>query len=58
MEQEGRSATLAEMDVVGTSIGAGIRDGLLSQDSDLFNLLPIIEAVTKGKATRRMISMW
>ncbi|KAB2622222.1 hypothetical protein D8674_024404 [Pyrus ussuriensis x Pyrus communis] len=36
----------------------GIKDGLLSQDSDPFNLLPIIEAVMRGRATRRMMSMW
>lgn len=32
--------------------GAGLGDGLLSQDSDPFNLLLIIEAVTRGGAKR------
>ncbi|KAM1271566.1 hypothetical protein ACFX2I_032473 [Malus domestica] len=48
MEKEGQLTTLAEMDVVGSGVG----DWLLSQDSDPFNLLPIIKAVTRGKAKR------
>lgn len=48
MEQDDRSVILPEMDMV----GAGIGDRLLSQDSNLFNLLPIIEAVTRGGAKK------
>ncbi|KAM1457542.1 hypothetical protein ACFX13_035562 [Malus domestica] len=46
VEQEWLSGTLPKMEVV----GAGLGDGLLSQDSDPFNLLPIIEAVMRGGA--------
>ncbi|KAM1060772.1 hypothetical protein ACFX2B_025121 [Malus domestica] len=48
LEHENRPGTVIESEVV----GAGTVGGSLSQDSDPFNLLPIIKAVSKYGAKR------